>query len=90
MSRSERALELFSRNYNCAQAVYAACASGDGLSEAQRLALAAPFGGGIARGRERSAERSPARCWLLERLREKPWPPIPWLVGMRSTDGQSN
>jgi C_GCAxxG_C_C family probable redox protein len=49
MSKCERALELFSRNYNCAQSVYAACASGDGLSEAQRLALGAPFGGGIAR-----------------------------------------
>lgn len=47
--QSQRAVELFSRNYNCAQSVYAACACGDGLSEAQRLALAAPFGGGIAR-----------------------------------------
>ena len=47
--QSQRAVELFSRNYNCAQSVYAACATGDGLSEAQRLALAAPFGGGIAR-----------------------------------------
>ena len=46
---SERAVELFSRNYNCAQSVYAASATGDGLSEPQRLALAAPFGGGIAR-----------------------------------------
>jgi C_GCAxxG_C_C family probable redox protein len=46
---SERAVELFSQNYNCAQSVYAASATGDGLSEAQRLALAAPFGGGIAR-----------------------------------------
>jgi C_GCAxxG_C_C family probable redox protein len=49
MSKYERAVELFSQNYNCAQSVYAASASGDGLSEAQRLALAAPFGGGIAR-----------------------------------------
>lgn len=48
-NRTERALELFSQSYNCAQSVYAACATGDGLSEAQRLALAAPFGGGIAR-----------------------------------------
>ena len=47
--QTQRAVELFSQNYNCAQSVYAACASGDGLSEAQRLALAAPFGGGIAR-----------------------------------------
>ena len=47
--QSQRAVELFSRNYNCAQSVYAACATGKGLSEAQRLALAAPFGGGVAR-----------------------------------------
>jgi C_GCAxxG_C_C family probable redox protein len=47
--QAERAVELFSQNYNCAQSVYAACATSDGLSEAQRLALAAPFGGGIAR-----------------------------------------
>jgi C_GCAxxG_C_C family probable redox protein len=47
--QSQRAVELFSQSYNCAQSVYAACATGDGLSEAQRLALAAPFGGGIAR-----------------------------------------
>jgi C_GCAxxG_C_C family probable redox protein len=46
---SDRAVDLFSQNYNCAQSVYAASATGDGLSEAQRLALAAPFGGGIAR-----------------------------------------
>jgi C_GCAxxG_C_C family probable redox protein len=46
--RSERALELFSQNYNCAQSVFAASATGKGLSETQRLALAAPFGGGIA------------------------------------------
>jgi len=49
MSRSQRALELFSQSYNCAQSVFAACAASGGLSEAQRLALAAPFGGGIAR-----------------------------------------
>lgn len=47
--QTQRAVELFSQDYNCAQSVYAACASGDGQSEAQRLALAAPFGGGIAR-----------------------------------------
>ena len=46
---SQRALELFSQNYNCAQSVYAASATGNGLTEAQRLALAAPFGGGVAR-----------------------------------------
>jgi C_GCAxxG_C_C family probable redox protein len=47
-TRSERALELFSQQYNCAQSVFAGCAAGD-LSEAQRLALTAPFGGGVAR-----------------------------------------
>lgn len=46
---AEHAVELFSNSYNCAQSVYAACAAGDGLSKAQRLAIAAPFGGGIAR-----------------------------------------
>jgi C_GCAxxG_C_C family probable redox protein len=48
-NQAQRAVELFSQNYNCAQSVYAACATGKGLSEAQRLALAAPFGGGVAR-----------------------------------------
>ena len=47
--QTQHAVELFSRNYNCAQSVYASSATGDGLSEPQRLALAAPFGGGIAR-----------------------------------------
>ena len=46
---SERAVELFHAHYNCAQSVYAASATGDGLSEAQRLAISAPFGGGVAR-----------------------------------------
>ena len=47
--QSQRAVELFSQDYNCAQSVYAASATGNGLTEAQRLALAAPFGGGVAR-----------------------------------------
>jgi C_GCAxxG_C_C family probable redox protein len=47
--QTQRAVELFSQKYNCAQSVYAGSATGKGLSEAQRLALAAPFGGGIAR-----------------------------------------
>jgi C_GCAxxG_C_C family probable redox protein len=42
-------MELYSQKYNCAQSVYAGSATGKELSEAQRLALAAPFGGGIAR-----------------------------------------
>jgi C_GCAxxG_C_C family probable redox protein len=46
---SERALELFAAHYNCAQSVFAACAADDMLTEAQRLAIAAAFGGGMAR-----------------------------------------
>ncbi len=49
ISRTQRALELFSQNYNCAQSVFAACATSQDINEAQRLALAAPFGGGVAR-----------------------------------------
>jgi C_GCAxxG_C_C family probable redox protein len=45
----KRAVELFSNGYNCAQSVFAACATDQGISESQRLTLAAPFGGGIAR-----------------------------------------
>ena len=45
----QRALELFSQKFNCAQSTYGACAKNGGLSEAQRLALTAPFGGGVAR-----------------------------------------
>lgn len=48
-NRVEVAVEVFSRNYNCAQSVYAACGPTDGLSREQRLAIAAAFGGGIAR-----------------------------------------
>jgi C_GCAxxG_C_C family probable redox protein len=46
---SERALELLEAKYNCAQAVFAACATDDGLTEGQRLALSAAFGGGAAK-----------------------------------------
>ena len=46
---SERALELLETKYNCAQAVFAACATDEGLTEAQRLALSAAFGGGAAK-----------------------------------------
>lgn len=46
---SERALELFHEHYNCAQAVYAGSVKGNGMSEQQRIAVAAAFGGGMAR-----------------------------------------
>ena len=45
---SVRAQELFTQKCNCAQSVFAACAAGSNLTEAQRLALAANFGGGLA------------------------------------------
>ena len=48
MDRLERVLQLFYENYNCAQSVFAACASDEGLTEAERLALASAFGGGVA------------------------------------------
>jgi C_GCAxxG_C_C family probable redox protein len=48
INRSQRALELFSQQYSCAQSVFAGCTTSEHLSEAQRLALAAPFGGGVA------------------------------------------
>jgi len=44
---SERALELLDKKYNCAQSVFAACATDAGLTEAHRLALGAAFGGGV-------------------------------------------
>ncbi len=44
---SERALELLNNKYNCAQSVFAACVTDTGLTEAQRLALGAAFGGGV-------------------------------------------
>lgn len=47
--RSQRALKLFSTKYNCAQSVYAAGGQGDAVDEDARLAVAAPFGGGVAR-----------------------------------------
>jgi len=46
---SQRALELFAGKYNCAQSVFAACAGETGLGEAERLAVASAFGGGLAR-----------------------------------------
>ena len=45
---SERALELFAADYNCAQSVFAAAGAGE-MTEEQRLAVSAAFGGGVAR-----------------------------------------
>ena len=46
--RSKRALELFAQKYSCAQAVYAGCSTTQEVTETQRLAVSAAFGGGVA------------------------------------------
>jgi C_GCAxxG_C_C family probable redox protein len=48
MSKADQAVALFER-FNCAQSVFAACGSGEGLSEEMCLTLAGPFGGGMGR-----------------------------------------
>ena len=48
MSNVDKAVDLFDR-FNCAQAVFAACGAGDGMSESMCLTLAGPFGGGMGR-----------------------------------------
>jgi C_GCAxxG_C_C family probable redox protein len=69
-NRSQRALELFSQKYNCAQSSFGALSTSDGLSEAQRLALAAPFGGGVARQGEICGALTGALLALGETLGE--------------------
>lgn len=49
--KAEQALSYFYRGYSCAQSVLAPFADELGLSEAQALRLAAPFGAGIGRMR---------------------------------------
>lgn len=46
-TQREQALALFGAGYNCAQAVFAACAPAYGLSQSQALMMAAGLGGGI-------------------------------------------
>lgn len=50
--RITRAGELFSKGYNCCQAVFAAFADKYGIDEETALKLACSFGGGIGRMRE--------------------------------------
>jgi C_GCAxxG_C_C family probable redox protein len=64
--QTERALKLFSQKYNCAQSVFAGCAASNELDEQKRLALAAPFGGGIARQGETCGALSGALLALGE------------------------
>ncbi|MBR3909043.1 MAG: C_GCAxxG_C_C family protein [Clostridia bacterium] len=52
MKNSEKAVNLFTKGYNCAQAVFGAFAKELGFDEATALKMAAPFGGGIGRQRE--------------------------------------
>ena len=51
LSVPEKALAYFHQGYNCAQSVFAACASEVGLSEEQALRLSAGFGAGVGRMR---------------------------------------
>ena len=52
MTRAEKAIELFEKGANCAQAVCGAFADLMGLDEKTALRLSAPFGGGLGRQRE--------------------------------------
>ncbi|PSH05181.1 MAG: hypothetical protein CXZ00_03220 [Acidobacteria bacterium] len=47
MSENEKVLELFTKRYNCAQAVFATCGPCEGFTEEMCLAVAGPFGGGM-------------------------------------------
>ncbi len=49
MTNADRALDLFARQYNCAQAVVAAFGPDHGISHEDCLRMAAGFGGGIGR-----------------------------------------
>ncbi len=50
MTKSEKALELFSNNFNCSQAVLTAFAAGFGLDEKLALMLGTQFGSGARNG----------------------------------------
>lgn len=50
MNKADRALELFSNNFNCSQAVFAAFAPELGIDEKLALMLGTSFGGGARNG----------------------------------------
>ena len=50
MNKIDKALELFSNNFNCSQAVLTAFAPGLGLDETLALKLGTSFGGGARNG----------------------------------------
>ncbi len=65
--RQEKAEELFRNGFNCAQAVFAACADIYDIDETLALRLAASFGGGI--GRMRQTCGAACGMFLLEGMR---------------------
>lgn len=50
MTKADRALELFSDNFNCSQAVFTAFASDFGIDEELALKIGTSFGGGARNG----------------------------------------
>ena len=50
MNKSDKALDLFSRNFNCSQAVFTAFAPDFGVDEELALKIATSFGGGARNG----------------------------------------
>lgn len=50
MNKTEKALSLFSNNFNCSQAVFTAFASDFGIDEKTALMLGTSFGGGARNG----------------------------------------
>ncbi len=52
MKHSEKAAELFTKGYNCAQAVVCAFCDKTGLDETTALKLSSSFGGGMGRLRQ--------------------------------------
>ena len=50
MTKTEKALKLFSNNFNCSQSVFTAFASDFGIDEELALKLSTSFGGGARNG----------------------------------------
>ncbi len=50
--RTDKAVELFKRGFNCSQAVFAAFAGEFGMDEETALKVSAGLGGGVGRSRE--------------------------------------
>ena len=68
MKNSEKAVNLFTDGYNCAQAVFGAFADDLGFDESTALKIAAPFGGGF--GRLREAETGDIKMAHYQQTRE--------------------